>query len=182
MDMDGIEFGKPEKDFDPDDKPMKKAFPVGKRVSKGAGRGFDETDLDITPMMNFFMILIPFLVSMAIFTQIAVVEFSLPPSTVPGETGEDNEAKELDISIVVTQTGFQIVGTGRKLDMLPKVQGDYQYTQLRTLLKAIKFQYPSQKSVVLVFEGDVLYDDIIKFMDICRESQFPDIGLSGDIG
>jgi biopolymer transport protein ExbD len=182
MDSDGIELGRPEKEFDPGYKPMKRAYPVGKRVAKGTGREIEMSDLDVTPMMNFFMILIPFLVSMAIFTQIAVVEFSLPPSTAPGENSADNETKELDISIVVTLTGFQIVGTGRKLDMVPKQQGDYQFTQLRALLKAIKFQYPSQKSVVLVFEGDVLYDDIIKFMDICRESQFPDIGLSGDIG
>jgi biopolymer transport protein ExbD len=182
MEIDGIEINQAPKEYDPKNKPMKKAFPVGKRAIKGTGRGVEEADLDVTPMMNFFMILIPFLVSMAIFTQIAVVDFSLPPSSAGGESGEEKETKELDISIVVTQSGFQIVGTGRKLDMIPKLQGDYQFNQLRVLLKAIKFQYPSQKSVVLVFEGEVLYDDIIKFMDICRESQFPDIGLSGDIG
>jgi biopolymer transport protein ExbD len=163
-----------------DNKPMKKAFPASKRKGKSTGKDVDSFDLDITPMMNIFMMLIPFLVSMAVFTQIAVVEFSLPPAQTPGES--EGESKELDISIVVTPTGFQIVGTGRKLDMLPKEQGEYQFSQLKALLKAIKFQYPSQKSVVLVFDGEVLYDDIIKFMDICRESQFPDIGLSGDIG
>jgi biopolymer transport protein ExbD len=178
MDIDDIEK-KPKEPFDY--KPMKKAFPVTKRAAKSSGKEVESFDLDITPMMNIFMILIPFLVSMAVFTQIAVVEFSLPPAQVSGEGGEES-SKELDISIVVTGNGFQIVGTGRKLDMIPKLQGDFQYPQLRTLLKAIKFQYPSQKSVVLVFEGDILYDDIIKFMDICRESQFPDIGLSGDIG
>jgi biopolymer transport protein ExbD len=182
MEMDGIEVGKPGMEPNPGIKQMKKAYPVGNRIIKGRGRTVELSELDVTPMMNFFMILIPFLVSMAIFTQIAVVEFSLPPATEAGANSEEKETKELDISIVVTRSGFQIVGTGRKLDMIAKVQGDYQYTQLRALLKAIKFQYPSQKSVVLVFEGDVLYDDIIKFMDICRESQFPDIGLSGDIG
>jgi biopolymer transport protein ExbD len=166
----------------PDPKEMKKAFPVGKRTAKSASKDIETFDLDITPMMNIFMILIPFLVSMAVFTQIAVVEFSLPPSQSQGGAGADEQTKELDISVVITPTGFQIVGTGRKLDMMPKVQGDYQYDQLRALLKAIKFQYPSQKSVVLVFDADVLYDDIVKFMDVCRESQFPDIGLSGDIG
>ena len=83
---------------------------------------------------------------------------------------------------MVTNEGFRIVGTGKKLDQVPRVQGQYQFEQLRVLLKAIKFQYPSQKSVVLVLESEVLYDDIIKFMDVCRESQFPDIGLSGDVG
>ena len=163
------------------DKQMKKAFPATKRIKKSAGQDIEPFDLDVTPVMNLFMVLIPFLVSMAVFTHIAVIDFSLPPAqTEDGANSE--ESKELDISIVITAEGFRIVGTGKKLDQVQKVYGQYQFEQLRVLLKAIKFQYPSQKSVVLVMESDVLYDDIIKFMDICRESQFPDIGLSGDVG
>lgn len=164
-----------------DDKTMAKAFPATKRVKKSAGQSVEPFDLDVTPVMNLFMVLIPFLVSMAVFTHIAVVDFSLPPSQTETSDGSE-ETKELDISIVVTAQGFRIVGTGKKLDLIEKSRGQYQYEQLRVLLKAIKFQYPSQKSVVLVLESDILYDDIIKFMDVCRESQFPDIGLSGDIG
>jgi hypothetical protein len=98
------------------------------------------------------------------------------------------ESKELDISIVISMPsntspgGFRIVGTGRKLDLVPIVRGSYQFDILKALLKEVKFQYPSQKGVILVIEGGVLYDDIIHFMDICRESQFPEIGLSGEIG
>lgn len=160
---------------------MKKAFPATKRVKKSAGQSIEQFDLDVTPVMNLFMVLIPFLVSMAVFTHIAVIDFSLPPAQTENNDGGE-ETKELDISIVITAEGFRIVGTGNKLDLIQKDRGQYQYEQLRVLLKAIKFQYPSQKSVVLVLESDILYDDIIKFMDICRESQFPDIGLSGDIG
>lgn len=160
---------------------MKKAFPVCKRVQKNAGREVEMFDLDVTPVMNLFMVLIPFLVSMAVFTHLAVIDFSLPPSQTEG-AAEAGETKELDISIVVTRNGFRIVGTGNKLDLVPLKNGRYQFDQLRALLKAVKFQYPSQKSVVLVLEEDVIYDDIVKFMDVCRESQFPDIGLSGEVG
>ena len=163
-----------------DTKQMKKAFPATKRAAKSTSKEVEMTDLDVTPVMNLFMVLIPFLVSMAVFTHIAVIDFSLPPSQ--SEASEPGDSKELDISVVITTSGFRIVGTGKKLDMVPKMMGQYQFEQLRVLLKAIKFQYPSQKSVVLVLEPEVLYDDIVKFMDICRESQFPDIGLSGDIG
>ncbi len=156
------------------------SFPATKRAKKSAGRIVETFDLDVTPIMNLFMIMIPFLVSMAVFTHIASVEFSLPPAQTDGAGVDDS--KELDISVIITAGGFRIVGTGKKLDLIPRVQGQYQYEKLRVLLKAIKFEYPSQKSVVLVLDADVLYDDIIKFMDICRESQFPDIGLSGDIG
>ena len=163
-----------------DDKQMKKAFPVMKRANKSLSGEIESIDLDMTPVMNLFMVLIPFLMSMAVFTHIAIIEFSLPPAQ--GTGSEAEQSKELDISIVVTQSGFRIVGTGKKLDIIPKIRGKYQMNQLRALLKAVKFQYPSQTSVVLVFEGNILYDDIIQFMDVCRESQFPDIGLSGDIG
>jgi biopolymer transport protein ExbD len=156
------------------------AFPATKRVNKSTSSEIELIDLDVTPVMNLFMVLIPFLVSMAVFTHIAAIDFSLPPAQ---EEGSDTgDSKELDISIVVTPSGFRIVGTGKKLDLIPRVQGQYQFEQLRVLLKAIKFEYPSQKSVVLVLDADILYDDIVKFMDICRESQFPDIGLSGEIG
>jgi biopolymer transport protein ExbD len=165
-----------------DDKEKKRdrAFPVMQRVNKSLGGKIESIDIDMTPVMNLFMVLIPFLMSMAVFTQLAIIEFSLPPAQTEGDAAEST--KELDISIVVSENGYRIVGTGKKLDLIPKVRGKYQMEKLRTLLKAIKFQYPSQKSVVLVFDGNTLYDDIIKFMDVCRESQFPDIGLSGDIG
>ncbi|MBD3419883.1 MAG: hypothetical protein GF398_07185 [Chitinivibrionales bacterium] len=162
---------------------QQKAFPVMKRSKKSVSKEVEMIELDVTPVMNLFMVLIPFLVSMAVFTHISVIDFSLPGAADETEASESAEAtKELDISIVVTQKGFRIVGTGKKLDLVDKIRGRYHFEQLRVLLKAIKFEYPSQKSVVLVLESDVLYDDIVKFMDVCRESQFPDIGLSGEIG
>ncbi|MBD3392161.1 MAG: hypothetical protein GF418_08790 [Chitinivibrionales bacterium] len=166
--------------------PSRPAFPPMKRVKKSMGRDFEMIELDVTPVMNLFMVLIPFLVSMAVFTHIAVIDFSLPPAQM--DTDAVGESKELDISIVITMPGqsssggFRIVGTGKKLDLVPMVRGKFQFDVLRMLLKEVKFQYPSQKSVVLVIDGNVLYDDIVTFMDICRESQFPDIGLSGEIG
>ena len=159
----------------------KKAFPVMKRANKSLGNEMEMVDLDITPFMNICMVLIPVLVTMAVFTQIAVIDFSLPPAAVAGVAGDMGEQKELDVSIVITPTGFRIVGTGKILDQVPCVRGQFQFDQLKSLLQAIKFQYPSQKSVVLVVDGDILYDDIVKFMDVCREAQLPDIGLSGEI-
>lgn len=159
-----------------------KAYPATKRAKKSLGGEVEAIDVDVTPVMNLFMVLIPFLVSMAVFTQIAVIDFSLPPGQSEAPVASEEESKELDISIVVSKQGFRIVGTGKQLDLVPMVKGQYQFDQLRVLLKAIKFQYPSQKGVVLVLEPDILYDDIVRFMDVCRESQFPEIGLSGEIG
>jgi biopolymer transport protein ExbD len=171
----------PDKKPDPAD--LKKAFPATKRNKRSAGGAEVESiDLDVTPMMNVMLVLIPFLISMAVFTNIAVIDFSLPPAAGTGAVADTAETKELDISIVVTAQGFRIVGSGKKLDLVPQYQGQFQWEILRAMLKEVKFQYPSQKSVVLVLDGNILYDDVVHFMDICRESQFPDIALSGEIG
>jgi biopolymer transport protein ExbD len=175
---------------DPKSKPPANlpAFPATKRERKSLSRLVSGVDLDLTPMMNIMIVLIPFLVSMAVFTHIAVIDFSLPPAQVEGAEGAVNDNKELDISIVISMPtenspgGFRIVGTGKKLDLIPMERGKFQFDLLRMLLKEVKFQYPSQNSVILVIDGNVLYDDIIQIMDICRESQFPDIALSGEIG
>ncbi|HAJ80635.1 MAG TPA: hypothetical protein DCO75_12790 [Fibrobacteres bacterium] len=160
-------------------KKQAKAFPVMKRANKSLSKDMESIELDLTPFMNLMMFFIPFLATMAAFTHLAIIEFSLPP--VQSAASVAGPSKELDISIVITDQGYRIVGTGKKLDIISKVRGFYQFDQLRVLLKAIKFEYPSQKSVVLVMSPEVLYDDIIKFMDTCRESQFPDIGLSGEV-
>jgi biopolymer transport protein ExbD len=160
-------------------KKQAKVFPVMKRANKSLSKDMESIELDLTPVMNLMMFFIPFLATMAAFTHLAIIEFSLPPAQ--SEATVAGASKELDISIVITDQGYRIVGTGKKLDIIPKVRGFYQFDQLRVLLKAIKFEYPSQKSVVLVMSPEVLYDDIIKFMDTCRESQFPDIGLSGEV-
>ncbi len=163
------------------DKNMDKAFPVCKRPKKNLGSDMDHINLDVTPVMNLFMVLIPFLVSMAVFTHLAVIDFTLPPSGT-GDGSGATEAQGLDISLVVTSSGFRIVGTGDKMDLVARVRGEYQFEQLRAILMAIKFQYPSQNSIILVFDEDVIYNDIVRFMDVCREAQFPEIGLSGGVG
>ena len=162
-------------------KEMDKAFPVCKRPKKNLGDEIEHINLDVTPVMNLFMVLIPFLVSMAVFTHLAVIDFTLPPSGAGDGSGAE-EAEGLDISLVVTSSGFRVVGTGDKMDLVPRVRGEYQFDKLEAVLRAIKFQYPSQNSIILVFDEDVVYDDIIRFMDICREAQFPEIGLSGGVG
>jgi biopolymer transport protein ExbD len=156
-----------------------KAFPATKRANKALSQDIEVIDLDLTPFMNILMVLIPFLAVMAVLTRIAILEFSLPPAQAGG--GAASQRKDLDISIVVTEEGYRIVGTAHKLDLVPKQSGRYQLTQLRGLLDAIHVEYPAQKSLVLVIAPDVLYDDVVQFMDACRESRFPDIGFSGEV-
>ncbi|MDG5813616.1 biopolymer transporter ExbD [Chitinispirillales bacterium ANBcel5] len=161
--------------------PSEKKRSLIKRLKMG-GKEVDLFDLDVTPVMNLFMVLIPFLVSMAVFTHIAVIDFRLPSSDVQDSQVVADKRNDLDLSVVVSSKGFRVVGTGKKLNLVPIEHGQYNFDTLKELLRVVKLEYPSQESIILVFEGGVLYENIVRFMDICRELQFEDIGLSGDIG
>jgi biopolymer transport protein ExbD len=153
----------------------------GPSGGKHGGKEEEPIDLDMTPMMNMLIILISFLVTMVVFTHLAVIQFELPSSAEGGAEGEApaETAPETDLTLVVSEGGFQIIGEGKKQDPIPKTREGYDYTGLGKALAVLRAQYPAARSMVLLIEPDVLYEDIVATMDICRERRFPDVLLSG---
>lgn len=159
------------------------AFLPSKRKEKAVSALIEAPDLDVTHVMNLLVILIPFLVSMAVFTQISSINFSLPPAASDDGSGAASvpESDKLDISIAITNTGFILAGTGQVMPPIPKVNGVYDLTTLDKILRAVKMNYPQQEDIILLVEQEVLYEDIVSVMDVCRDAQYPNIGLSGGI-
>jgi biopolymer transport protein ExbD len=159
------------------------AFRPSKRKDKALSSLMQDEEVDVTPLMNFLVILFPFVISMAVFTQMAVINFSLPPavdeSTAAGEPDQQKDQENLDISIAVTDKGLTVTGTGQVMPLIPKLTDGYDLKALDKLLRAVKMQYPKQEDVVLIIEQGIMYEDIIHVMDVCRDAQFPNIGLSG---
>jgi biopolymer transport protein ExbD len=162
------------------------AFSPSKRKDKALSRLLEAEDIDVTPLMNMMVILIPFLISMAVFTEVASINFSLPPAMAEGGPGNEpppaDEPEKLDISIAITDQGFTIAGTGQVLPPIPKTaDGKFDLAALNQTLRSVKMRYPNQEDIVLIIEQEIFYEDIVSVMDICREAQFPNIGLSGGI-
>jgi biopolymer transport protein ExbD len=156
-------------------------------ASKGGSSLGTPIDLDMTPMMNMLIILISFLVTMVVFTQLAVIKFNLPPQGGGGgegvKAGPDSAQKgpSVDITVLVSENGFQVIGEGRKLDPIPKGTKDYDYAQLGQFMRKLKEEYPTAEDVVLLIDSAIVYQDIITTMDVMRENKFPNILLSGGV-
>lgn len=155
-------------------------------TSRGGGHE-EPVEPDMTPMMNMLIILISFLVTMVVFTQLAVIKFNLPPA--PGGGGEEAKAAgdsaekgpDVDITVVISENGFQVIGEGRKLDPIPKGTKGYDYPLLGAFMKKLKEEYPTSENVVLLIDSNIVYQDIITSMDVMREQRFPNILLSGGL-
>ena len=78
---------------------------------------------------------------------------------------------------MITDQGFRIGATGGFMPDIKKVGGKYNYDELIKQLAKIKASYSEKEDIILTAEPMILYEVIIKVMDTCRESHFPNISI-----
>lgn len=159
----------------------------------------EEIELDMVPIMNMFLVLIPFLLLSASFFHIKAINTSVPVLS-SAETSEENQPPVSDVKVTVivelkeTSILLTAMSDELKYDELVKLEADipvdkegaYLMEDLAAHLKYIKGQYPKSDTLILVPTGNVVYGTIIKTMDMARSTDsrelFPNVVLSGKVG
>ncbi|MDO5575826.1 MAG: biopolymer transporter ExbD [Fibrobacter sp.] len=137
----------------------------------------DLTELDVTPVMNMFIILIPFLVSMAVFTHLSIIEFSLPPNAVPSMNSSlQNQSSKLTVRIGNDYIG--IVIDGQILDSIPVENGVYPFAELAERLTFHKRNTIVNEELIVAATDSVPIEQVVRVMDFGRDAGFMKIGLS----
>ena len=138
------------------------------------------TDLNLTAVMNIFLILIPFLLLTATFVRIAVLELSLPTRDRFESQSMQSQPESSILNILqIRENGFQLKSPNMNFDPLARTQQGYPWQQLRSQLKQVKKKYPDVNDIIIAPDNSIRYDTIISVMDQCRESGFPNISVSG---
>jgi len=146
----------------------------------GKDKQRQDVDVNIIPVMNIFLLLIPFLLLTAAFVRLAVIELSLPSlNKGQGKQIQERPQNLVLVILAVKETGFQLKAQDFKFDPLYKKNNQYDYRQLVEQLKQIKQKHPYAEDIFISPENKVRYDIIIKVMDRCRETGFPNVSLSG---
>jgi len=139
-----------------------------------------DNDVNIIPVMNIFLLLIPFLLLTAAFVHVAMIELSLPSLNKGQGAAVQEQQKNLVLVILaIKDNGFQLKSLGFTFDPLNNINGKYNYRDLAEQLKQIKIQHPYAEDIIVSPESNVKYDTIVKVMDRCRETGFPNVSLSG---
>lgn len=136
------------------------------RPSKRRHLESSREDLNLTPVLNIFIIIIPFLLLTAVFAKTAIIDIYLPQ-----ETGSFQQAgaAAATLSVNVAESGFKLGGIGNGVT-IPKVGNRYNYRQLSQELAKIKDRYPQKEDIVLLIEPHLPYETTIKVMDAARET------------
>ena len=145
-----------------------------KLPSHAAGEAID---IDVTPVMNMFIILIPFLVSMATFTHLSIIEFSLPPNVGTGLNTSKGKPV-LKVTSVVAPSFLAITLGDSLLDSIPNVDNAFNYATYKLSLQSVHAQAAVDSETVVAVRDQVEFKDVVTVMDICRDVGFSKVGLS----
>lgn len=123
-------------------------------------------ELDITAFMNLMVILVPFLLITAVFSQVAILELNLPTS--PAES-EESPNPELHLEIVVREASIDVGdrATG-VLTRIDNTADGYNLVELRNYLKQVKLVFPDKIDATLLLEPDISYQVLVDVMDTVR--------------
>ncbi len=144
-------------------------------------------ELDVTAFINLIVVLVPFLLSTAVFTRMAVLDVNLPAQS---SSVEQVKANDLKLEIAIRPDALDVADRlGGLIQRIALVNGRYDTQELGTLMKTIKTKFPDTTAVTVLAQPNTSYDVLVQVMDAVRESQvvvgskvqrtalFPDISI-----
>lgn len=148
-----------------------------------------EAEINITAFMNLMVVLVPFLLITAVFSQISILELNLPATT-PAEQQQQEDKKPIVLEVLIYNNRLEVVDrqTG-PLKIIPNVAGKHDFNTLVKTLKAVKTRFPDITEITLLLEASTPYEVLVTTMDKVRVTKqvvgtdvqnaelFPDIAI-----
>ncbi|OUS31897.1 biopolymer transporter ExbD [Gammaproteobacteria bacterium 45_16_T64] len=127
----------------------------------------EDAEINITAFMNLMVVLVPFLLITAVFSQVTVLELNLPAGS---QAQQDNSKKKpLILEILIYADRLEIVDRqSGPLKIVRSANGTYDYASMKTTLKAIKSRFPAITEVTLLLEENTPYNVLVQTMDSVR--------------
>ncbi len=136
------------------------------RRSHNHGQG---TELNIIPLMNVFVIIIPFLLLTAVFAKTSMIEIFLAQQ----DAVISASSKKQDhgyLTVKVLKRGFVLDGIGKGI-VIRRKNGKLNYERLSAMLQKLKDRHPRVQEVAILFNPSFSYESVVKVMDVTREAE-----------
>ncbi|MFO1339693.1 MAG: biopolymer transporter ExbD [Burkholderiaceae bacterium] len=145
--------------------------------------------LEISAFLNLIVVLVPFLLSTAVFTRLAVLDMSLPAQN-NGGAAEQLKVDHLQLEVVIRPDAVEVGDRiGGLIQRIPNTDKGPDVTALSALITQIKLKYPDQKDASVLAEPETSYERLVQVMDavrgthvtqgreIIRTELYPDIAI-----
>ena len=126
--------------------------------------------LEITAFINLIVVLVPFLLSTAVFSRLAVMDLALPA---PSNAVEQLKGRDLKLEVVIRRDAFEV--GDRVGGLIQRIERDADparrataLASLAQLMVQIKQRFPDKAEVAVLAEPDTSYDQLVQVMDAVR--------------
>ncbi len=134
-------------------------------------------ELEIIAFINLIVVLVPFLLSVAVFSRLAVIDIDLPAPSDGALATLQGEQLLLEVVIRADafEVGDRVGGLIQRIERQPATatgpaaEPDRPaLAALSSLLLQLKARYPDQKEATVLAETDTPYDTLVQVMDTLR--------------
>jgi biopolymer transport protein ExbD len=125
--------------------------------------------LEITAFINLIVVLVPFLLSTAVFSHLAVIDLTLPAQNSGVEKVLPNN---LQLEVVVRANGLEVGDRiGGLVKRIDDNAGGHDLAALSALMLEIKTRFPEKTEATVLAEPNTSYDTLVQVMDAVRVSR-----------
>ncbi len=137
----------------------------------------EELEVNLIPVMNLFVTLIPFLLLAAAFYHVGVIPTSLPAQT-DGTSDIAADARSLTVNLLIEPEKIQLSVSNSVLDeatlaalslTLERTDKGFDLILLGEALHQIKLNYDKSDTVIVLPTDNVQYKDVVRILDTARE-------------
>jgi len=133
-------------------------------------------DLDLIPLMNLFVTMIPLLLLTAAFYHIGMVSVSVPTQS-DDVSDLPVDRASVTMNVQITTNGYTLTASSGSLSeaelksldaVIPKRKGKYDIKKLNTYLEKVKRRYEQSDTIMVIPAPKVKYQDMVNAMDAAR--------------
>jgi len=138
------------------------------------------SELELMPMLNVFITIIPLLLLSAAFVPVTVIQASLPAAALTAATPPADAP--LELTIFIRREAFVVEGNGVESRTVPRPGpgegSDVARRSLSEALRQIVAIHPENREVRIVAEATTRYEEIVDVMDVARAAGLPEVSLA----
>ena len=125
--------------------------------------------LEVSAFINLIVVLIPFLLSTAVFSNMSVVDLTLPAKSA---NYEGLKANDLKLEVVVRHDAIEVGDKiGGLIARIPNTPQGPDLVTLNAQMFEIKKKFPDVTTASLLPEPNIPYDTVIHVMDAMRSGK-----------
>lgn len=128
-----------------------------------------DAELNVTAFLNLMVVLVPFLLISAVFSQVAILELNMPQPSKQTKKDKPNEKKER-VEVILREGRIQVSnGEVVKLTIAADADsGEYDLVQLTDYLRLAKQRQPEKLDSSILLEPEIEYERLVTIMDALK--------------